>query len=95
VLGLLLFLMAFLVVGVLAVKVLFGLILLPFRLVGGLARLLVGVVGGLVGLAFSVVGIVLAVVFGVILLPLAPLILLGGLFWLAFRAGRHGVARAV
>jgi hypothetical protein len=98
VLALLLFGVACLVLGLLAVKILLGLVFLPFRIVGGLFKLALGIVGGLLGLVLSAVVVafaLVAVVFGLVLVPLAPFIVLGGLCWLAFRAGRHGVARAV
>jgi hypothetical protein len=79
------------VLGMVALKVLLALVLLPFKLVGGLFKVALGLVGGLFGLLFagvSVVGVLLAVVFGLVLLPLLPFLVLGGLFWMALRAGR-------
>jgi len=74
-----------------AFKVLFALILLPFKIVGGLLKALVGVVGGLFGLVAGGVGLVfglLVMLFAFVLLPLAPLLLLGGVVWLALKAFR-------
>lgn len=71
---LLLAVVPFVILGV-AFKVLFTLILLPFKILGGLFKGLLGLVGGL---------FVLLVVF--VLLPLAPLLLLGGMVWLALKA---------
>jgi hypothetical protein len=81
----------FLVLGMVALKVLLGLVLLPFKIVGWLLKLAIGLVSGVLGLvvaAVSVVGVLLAVVVGLILLPLLPFVILGGLVWMAFRAGR-------
>jgi hypothetical protein len=78
----------FLILGV-AFKVLFTLVLLPFKILGGLFKAFLGLLGGLFGLVAGVVGLVfgllvLLVVF--FLLPLAPLLLLGGIVWLALKA---------
>jgi hypothetical protein len=91
--GALLGLMALLVVpfvllGV-ALKVFFTLLLLPFRIVGALLHGIFGLLAGLFGLVAGGVGllvglVVLLAVF--VLLPLAPLILLGGIVWLALKA---------
>ncbi len=72
-----------------AFKVLLSLVLLPFRIVGAVLHGLFGLVAGLFGLAAGGIGLfvgllVLLAVF--VLLPLAPLILLGGVVWLALKA---------
>jgi hypothetical protein len=72
-----------------ALKVFVGLLILPFRIVGAVLHGLFGLVAGLFGLAAGGVGLlvgllVLVAVF--VLLPLAPLILLGGIVWLGLRA---------
>jgi hypothetical protein len=81
------------VLAAVALKVLFMLVLLPFKLAIGLVKgvfgLVFGLVGGLVGLAAGGVGLlaglfILLMVF--VLLPLTPLLLLGGLVWLAIKA---------
>jgi hypothetical protein len=76
-----------------ALKVVFALVLLPLKLVAalfkGLFGLVFGLVGGLLGLVAGGIGLVagLGVLFLVlVLLPLAPLLLLGGLVWLALKA---------
>ena len=81
------------VLAVVALKVLLTLVLLPFKIVGGLLKgvfgLVFGVLGGLFGLlagGASLVGVLLVLFFAVVLLPLAPLLLLGGLVWLALKA---------
>jgi hypothetical protein len=61
-------------------KLLVGLVLLPFKLLA----LVVKGVGSVIGLLFGVVGLVATVV----LLPLLPLVLLGGIVWLIVRAAR-------
>ena len=84
----------FLILGV-AFKVLFALVLLPFKILGGLFKAFLGLIGGLFGLVAGGIGLafgllVLLVVF--VLLPLAPLLLLGGIVWLALKAF-HPAAR--
>src|SRR5262249_8054098 len=81
------------VLAVVALKVLLTLVLLPFKIVGGLLKaafgLVFGVLGGLFGLVAGGVGLVgglLALFFVLLLLPLAPLLLLGALVWLALKA---------
>jgi hypothetical protein len=72
-----------------AFKVLLALVLLPFKILGGLIKGLVGLVGGLVGLVAGGVGLVFGLLVMLVLfviLPLAPLLLLGGLVWLALKA---------
>jgi hypothetical protein len=87
--------LAVVVVGWLALKLLLGLVLLPFKLLFALIALPFKILGallhgvaGLLGGAASVIGGVAAVVVGVVLLPLLPLLILGGLAWLLFRALR-------
>lgn|SRR5574341_640431 len=82
----------FVLVGV-ALKVVFALVLLPLKLVAALFKGLFGLVFGLVGGVFGLLagGIGLVASIGVlllvfVLLPLAPLLLLGGLVWLALKA---------
>jgi hypothetical protein len=63
--------------------------LLPFKILGGLFKAFLGLLGGLFGLVAGGIGLVfgllvLLVVF--VLLPLAPLLLLGGVVWLALKA---------
>jgi hypothetical protein len=74
-----------------ALKVFASLILLPFKILGGLLKGVVGLIGGLFGLVAGGIGLafgllVLLVVF--VLLPLAPLILLGAVVWVALKAFR-------
>ena len=78
----------FLILGF-AFKVLFTLVLLPFKILGGLFKAFLGLLGGLFGLVAGGIGLVfgllvLLVVF--VLLPLAPLLLVGGIVWLALKA---------
>jgi len=85
---LLLAVVPFVILGV-AFKVLFTLVLLPLKIVAGLFKGLLGLIGGLFGLVAGGIGLVfgllvLLVVF--VLLPLAPLLLLGGIVWLALKA---------
>lgn len=81
------------VLAVVALKVLFTLVLLPFKIVGavlkGVFGLVAGLLGGLFGLVAGGVGLVgglLVLFFVLVLLPLAPLLLLGALVWLALKA---------
>jgi hypothetical protein len=69
---------------VLPFKLLFALISLPFKILGAILRGVSGVLGGV----FGVLGGVALVVAGVVLVPLLPLLLLGGLAWLLIRAVR-------
>ena len=76
-----------LVVGV-AFKILFTLVLLPFKIVGALVKGLLGLCAGLLGLAAGGMGLLIGLVVTIavaVLLPLAPLLLLGGVLWLALR----------
>jgi hypothetical protein len=80
-----------------AFKVLLTLVLLPFKILGGLFKGLLGLIGGLFGVVAGGVGLlfgllVMLVVF--VLLPLAPLLLLGGVVWLALKAFRPAVRPA-
>ena len=85
------------VMGLVALKVVLALVLLPFKLIAGLLKVVLGVVAGLFGLLFSgvaVVGVLLALLFGLVLLPLLPFLAIGALVWMAARAGRpHAISR--
>ena len=75
----------------LLLKVLFGLVLLPFRLVGLVFRIVFGLFGGLLKVGFGLVGLVvgiLALAFFVVLLPLLPFLVVGGFVWLLARLAR-------
>jgi hypothetical protein len=61
-------------------KLLVGLVILPFKILGFVVKGL----GGLVGLLFGLVGLIAAV----LVLPLLPLVVLGGIVWLIVRAAR-------
>jgi len=83
-----------------ALKVLFALVLLPLKIVGvvfkgllGLVGLVVGLASGLFGLLAGGIGLVVGLLFlflVLVMLPLAPLLLLGGLVWLALKAFSPG-----
>jgi len=67
-------------------KVLFVLVLLPFKLAVGLVF---GLVGGLFGLAAGGLGLLVGLfvlLMVLVVLPLTPLLLLGALVWLAIKA---------
>ncbi len=93
-LALLLVGLAFLViVPLLLLRLVLGLIFLPFKLLGLVLRVVFGVTFGLVGLVFRVlfsgVGLLLAlfVLVGVVLLvPLLPFLLVGVGLWLLLRS---------
>jgi hypothetical protein len=77
-------------------KLAVGVILLPFKIIGVLFKGLFGVLGGILGALGALVGLVfgglglllgLLVMVGVcVILPLAPLLLLGLIVWLALKA---------
>ena len=82
---------ALVLVPLILLKLVVWVVLLPFKLLG----LLVKVAFGIVGMVGSVVVAVLGAVFGVVvvtllalLIPLLPLVLIGGLVWLIVRASR-------
>ena len=88
-----LFVAAAAVVGglVLFLKLLLGLVLLPFKILIGLLKGLGGIVGALSGVLMGLAGVVAAVV----LVPLVPLLLLGGVIWLGVRAARSTRPQAI
>ena len=93
--GVLIFLMlafgAFVLVPLLLLKLVFGLVFLPFKLVGLVFRVVFGALGGLVRVGFGLVGVIgglLAMAFFLVLLPLMPLLLVGGFVWLVARLAR-------
>jgi hypothetical protein len=61
-------------------KLLIGLVMLPFKILG----LVLKGLGGLVSVLFGVLGLVAAI----LMLPLLPLVILGGLVYLIVRAAR-------
>jgi hypothetical protein len=78
---------------VVGLKVLFALVLLPFKIVGGIVKGLFGLVFGLLGGIFGLFAGGIGLLFGlgvlllvVVVLPLAPLLLLGGVVWLVLKA---------
>jgi len=75
------------------IKLVLGLIFLPFKLLGLVFRVVFGVTFGLVGLVFrllfSGVGLVLALLVAVgvaLLVPLIPIVLIGVGLWLLVRS---------
>jgi len=81
------------ILPLLLIKLALGLVLLPFRLIGLVFKVVFGVVFGVVGLVFrllfSGVGLVLALLFAVtlaVLVPLLPVLLIGGGLWLLIRS---------
>jgi hypothetical protein len=64
----------------LVLKLVIGLALIPFRIAGLAIRLTVGLVVGLVGLILAG---------ALILIPLLPIVVLGGVIWLLFRLSRR------
>jgi hypothetical protein len=82
---------ALVLVPVLLLKLVFGLIFLPFKLVGLVFRVVFGALGGLMRVGFGLVALVgslLAVALVVVLLPLLPFLLVGGFVWLVARLVR-------
>ncbi len=79
-------------------KLVFGLVFLPFKLLGAVFHIAFGVVGGLFRVLFSGLGIVallVAIVGAIILLPLLPLLLIGGVIWLLTRPPRRAALRPI
>jgi hypothetical protein len=81
-----LLLLPLMIVGLL-LRLIFGLAVLPLKLAGFVIKLTFGLVAGLVGL---VVGLALLAVFVVtagafLLIPLLPIVLIGGAAWIAWR----------
>ena len=82
---------ALVLLPLLLLKVLFGLVALPFKLVGLVFRIVFGLFGGLLKVAFGLVGVLgalLAMAFFVVLLPLMPFLVVGGFVWLLARVAR-------
>ena len=81
-----LLLLPFIIVG-LVLRLILGLAMLPFKLVGFAIKLTFGLVAGLIGLvvgfAFLAVFVVTAGAF--LLIPLLPVVLVGGAAWIAWR----------
>lgn len=70
-------------------KLVLGLILLPFKLLGLVFRVVFGILGLVFGLLFSGVGLVLALLVAVgvaLLVPLLPIVLIGVGIWLLVRS---------
>jgi hypothetical protein len=83
-LGVLILVVAAIVVPILLIKLLFTLVVLPFKILGAILRLAFGAVGLL---AHLVLGLGFAILC-LFLVPLLPLILLVGAVWLLSRALR-------
>jgi hypothetical protein len=80
---------ALVVIPLLALKLLYGLVFLPFRILGAIFSVGFGLLGGLLKLLISgaaFLGVVLVLVLSVVLLPLLPFVLLGGFIWLVVKA---------
>ena len=85
-----LLLLPLMIVGLL-LRLIFGLAMLPLKLAGFAIKLTFGLVAGLVGL---VVGLALLAVFVVtagafLLIPLLPIVLIGGAAWIVWRILRR------
>lgn len=86
-----LMLAALVALPLLLLRLVIGLVFLPFKLLGVVLRVVFGVVGLVFRVVFSGVGLVfalLAAVFFLVLLPLLPFALLGLGLWLVLREGR-------
>ena len=82
---------ALVVLPLLLLKLVVFLVLLPFKLIGLALKIVFGVVSVIGSVLMAVAGAVFGVValaFFVLLLPLLPLVLIGGLVWLLVRASR-------
>jgi len=77
------------ILPLLILKVVLGLIWLPFKLLGFVLRLVFGLVFGVIGLVFSAAGVVLALLLAVglaLVVPLLPVLAIGFGIWLLVRA---------
>ena len=82
---------ALIVLPLVLLKVLFALVFLPFKILSAVLRLGLGIVGGVFKVGFGLLGLFVglaATLFVVVLLPLLPLLLVGGFVWLVARAMR-------
>jgi hypothetical protein len=73
----------------LLLKLILGLIWLPFKLLGFALRLVFGLVFGIIGLVFSGAGLLVVLLFVVafaVVIPLLPILLIGVGLWLLVRA---------
>jgi hypothetical protein len=81
----------FVVLPLVLLKVLLALVFLPFKILGALFRVAFGLVGGIFKVGFGLLGLfvgLLAAFVVVVLIPLLPLLVLGGIVWLVARALR-------
>jgi hypothetical protein len=72
-------------------KLLVGLVLLPFKLMGVVFKVIFGAFALVAKLLFGGLGLLLGLLgllVGLVLLPLLPVLLIGGLIWLIVRASR-------
>ena len=81
------------ILPLLLIKLVLGLVFLPFKLLGLVFRVVFGVAFGVVGLVFRVLfsgaGLVLALLFAVavaVLVPLIPFVMIGVGLWLLVRS---------
>ena len=82
---------ALVVLPLLLLKLVVFVVLLPFKLVGLVLKVAFGVVGLVGSVLMGVIGLAVALMvaaFVALLLPLLPLIVIGGVIWLAVRASR-------
>jgi hypothetical protein len=75
----------------LPLKLILGLVVIPFKILGALLK----GVGSVLGLAFGLIVGVIALVVGVVLVPLVPLLILGGIVWLIVRGARAARPRPI
>jgi hypothetical protein len=82
---------ALFVVPLLLLKLLLFVVLLPFKILGLVFKVLFGVIGVVGSVLMAVAGVVVGVVvlaFSLLLIPLLPLVVIGGVIWLIARANR-------
>jgi hypothetical protein len=82
---------ALVIVPVLLVKLVVFVVLLPFKILGLVFKVFFGVLGVIGSVLMAVAGVVfgvLALAFMLLLVPLLPLLFVGGLIWLLARAAR-------
>jgi hypothetical protein len=79
------------VVPLLLVKLVLFVVLLPFKILGLVFKVIFGVIGVVGSVLMAVVGAffgLVALAFSLLLIPLLPLLLIGGLLWLIARGSR-------
>jgi hypothetical protein len=86
---------ALVLIPLLLIKLVLFVVLLPFKILGVLFKVFFGVLGVVGSVLMAVAGAVFGVmvlVFTLLLIPLLPLVFVGGLIWLLARSSRPSTA---